>query len=209
LSDRVWTRIIAHRNDPRRAQMRRKSIPMGRVVVPRILGVWLVRVGRIGLMSWRKTTLRSGRGQPGGFRPRGGPGQVRQGIEGRGLIVQTDMGIDAQGQGRGRMPRQGLHDLDRGVALGQRRDVGEAQGVEIGEPLVVFVGDAGVLQVSLQGRQDPPAIHGEQGLAFGPGGQPGLQEGRQGGLDGLHVAPAALAVLGLDRDRGAVAIQVE
>jgi hypothetical protein len=84
-----------------------------------------------------------------------------------------------------------------------------AQGVEVREPILVLVGDAGGLQVGFHGIQDRPTARGEDGPPPGPPGQPGAQEGRQGGLDGLHVAAAALAIPGLDRDRGTGAIQVE
>jgi len=40
----------------------------------------------------------SGLGQHGRFRTRRGPGQIGQGIEGRGLIVQTDVGVDSESQ---------------------------------------------------------------------------------------------------------------
>jgi arylsulfatase A-like enzyme len=76
----AWKRMIAHRNAPRRAQNRRKRIDMG--------------------------PIRPGRGQPGGFRTRGGPGQIGQGIEGGSLIVQAQVGVDAQGQRRRAVPGQ-------------------------------------------------------------------------------------------------------
>jgi hypothetical protein len=42
-----------------------------------------------------------------------------------------------------------LDDLNRGVALGKRCDVGVAERVEIGGPLVRRVGDAGGPQIGL------------------------------------------------------------
>ena len=73
-------------------------------------------------LVFARLSIRPRCGQGGRYGSRGGRGQVGQGVQGARLIEQADVSVDPERQSRGRMPGQGLDDLDRGVAYRQRRD---------------------------------------------------------------------------------------
>ncbi len=170
-------------------------------------GVLTVRAGRVRLLSVGNRPIRPGCGES--LMGRRGPGQVRQGIEGGGLIEQADVGVDSQGQGRRRMACEGLDDLDRGVAHRQGGDVGVPQGVEVGHPRIGLIGHASGLQVASEHQGGMFGQLAPDGLAGGSGGQPEAKGGGKLGLDGLNVVPTALGIGGLDCDRRRVGCEVE
>jgi hypothetical protein len=121
-----------------------------------------------------------GPGRGGRLGGRAAGGQVGQGAHRPPDVVKRRLGVDPDGQARGRVSRQNLTGLDRRAGRHEVRDVGSAQGVEVHHPRGGLIGDAGGGQVAAD-QVGRPVGQGEQRAAGGQGRQPGGQAFDQGG----------------------------